>query len=369
MADAVDRHADHDPLLVAGLLDGDTSPAERTAAEALVRECPECAALHADLLALSSATRALPVPARPRDFTLTAADAARLRTPVAGEPGAPTPRLTREMTATHTAAVHASHNTMLVASLTDHSPAASEREAAEALIASCGLCAALHADLVALSAATRAMPTPARLRDYTLTTDDAARLRPNGWRRLVEAFGTSRDAFSRPLAVGLTTLGLAGLLVATLPSVLMQGSATSARPAALEGAARVSNTPGDVTVAAPEFASGPPGLGAAGAPSGAAVDAAESPKPVPDSTDRTGLGAEPGRASGAPVQGAAGGDPSKGTDTGSGPTNDVAPTGAEGRFAPGDAAGIPPLVVVSGVLLLVGLGMFLMRWVARRFGA
>ena len=42
---------------------------------------------------------------------------------------------------------------------TTRSPS-SEREAAEALVAACASCAALHADLLALRAATRAMPTP-----------------------------------------------------------------------------------------------------------------------------------------------------------------------------------------------------------------
>ena len=109
---------------------------------------------------------------------------------------------------------------MLVASLADHSLPDADRKAAEALVASCRDCADLHADIVALRAATPAMPTPARPSDYTLTADDAARLRSRGWRRLVSAFGTARDSFSRPLAVGLTTLGIAGLLVASLPSIL-----------------------------------------------------------------------------------------------------------------------------------------------------
>ena len=43
------------------------------------RPARECADLHADLLALRAATRAMPTPPRPRDYTLTPADAARLR--------------------------------------------------------------------------------------------------------------------------------------------------------------------------------------------------------------------------------------------------------------------------------------------------
>ena len=75
-------------------------------------------------------------------------------------------------------------------------------------------------DLVAIRTATVTLPTPPRVDDYQLTPEDAARLRPGGWRRLVAAIGSSRAAFTRPLGVGLTTLGLAGLLVATVPSVL-----------------------------------------------------------------------------------------------------------------------------------------------------
>ena len=116
---------------------------------------------------------------------------------------------------------------------TGRSAPPSERRA-EALVAGCSLCAQLHADLVALGAAARAMPTPARPRDYVLTPADAARLRPSGWRRVVAAFGTARDGFSRPLAVGLTTLGLAGLLVTTVPSILPWSSATSGGPSAAQ---------------------------------------------------------------------------------------------------------------------------------------
>ena len=78
MADAADRHDEHDPLLIAALLDADPTGFDRAAAAPRVASCPGCAALYADLLALSTATRELPTPARPRDFTLTAADAARL---------------------------------------------------------------------------------------------------------------------------------------------------------------------------------------------------------------------------------------------------------------------------------------------------
>lgn len=357
MADVTDRHADHDPLFVVGLLDADQDPAERAAADALIARCADCAALHADLLALSSATRLLPIPPRPRDFRLTAADAAGLTAARAGEPGAPTPRLMGEMKDPRATAAHASHDTILVASLADHSLPVSEREAAESLVAACGLCAVLHADLVALSAATRSMPTPARPRDYTLTPDDAARLRPGGWRRWVAAFGTSRDAFSRPLAVGLTTLGLAGLLVATLPSVLMQGSATSAPPAALDTTGNAGGAPLPVTDAGAEGASrsADPGAPAAAPSADYAGPVIASQQPGPVASDRNGAVVQDDEASPAPTQGGTTSGSSKGS-------------GAERTVSEQGATGIPTMIVVSGALLLVGLGLFLMRWAARRFG-
>jgi len=73
-------HSAHDELLLAAVASGDDLPAAQlAAADALVRDCPDCAALVADLRALRFATAELPAPARRRDFRLTDADAARLR--------------------------------------------------------------------------------------------------------------------------------------------------------------------------------------------------------------------------------------------------------------------------------------------------
>ena len=72
-------HAGHDEQLIARLYGGDLEPAERSVALALIAECPECAAIYSDLGALARATAGMPVPPRPRDFSLTPRDAARLR--------------------------------------------------------------------------------------------------------------------------------------------------------------------------------------------------------------------------------------------------------------------------------------------------
>src|SRR5512146_583877 len=103
-------------------------------------------------------------------------------------------------------AEHDRHDPLLVASLLDRSTDAPERRLGETLVASCAECAALHEDLLALRSAARSLPTPPRTRDYSLTSDDARRLRRKGWRRLVAIFGSTRDAVSRPLAIGLTTI-------------------------------------------------------------------------------------------------------------------------------------------------------------------
>jgi anti-sigma factor RsiW len=363
VADPREPHAEHDPLVVAALLDRDLVGEERAIAESLIASCPACAALHADLLALSVATHAHPTPSRPRAFTLTTADAARLAAEASGEPGSATPRLSGVMTDPFTPSDHASHDTMLVASLADHSLPASERSAAEALVAACSQCADLHADLLALRAATRAMPTPARPNDYTLTPRDAHRLRSGGWRRFVAILGTSRDALSRPLAVGLTTLGLAGLLVANIPSFYM-GGATSAP---------MSTVGSPVGGGAVDTGDGSTIMGAASA----AAEVAASGAPVP--ADLAGSGTHPAAAPApsAPgfmadqgsqppdIEGVTNGS-SKGQGAGPGRLRD--PGAASDLLLAQEVGGVSPLVVLSAAFLITGLGLFLLRWTARRLG-
>jgi hypothetical protein len=362
VADRQDPHAEHDPLMIAALLDREVGGEERAIAESLIASCASCAALHSDLLALSVATREQPIPARSRAFTLTTADAARLAGEAAGEPASAMPRLSGVMTDPFTPSDHASHDTMLVASLADHSLAPSERAAADALVAACSQCADLHADLLALRTATRAMPTPARTADYMLTPRDAVRLGSGGWRRFVAILGTSRDALSRPLAIGLTTLGLAGLLVANVPSFSF-GSASS-------GATQLAPVGAPVGDGAVDTGDGSTILGAS-----AAAEAAASAAPVPDGLSASGVdqSAAPIRApaifDGASqppdVQGVTNGS-SKGQGGG-------APTKSRGDSTGSllslqEVGGVSPVVVLSIAFLITGLGLFLLRWSARRFG-
>ena len=56
------------------------------------------------------------------------------------------------------------------------------------------------------------------------------------------------------------------------------------------------------------------------------------------------------------------------TKTSGGVTNDVAPVGEDNNLSSRADTGASTPLVLSGVLLLAGLGLFLLRWAARRTG-
>jgi hypothetical protein len=270
---------------------------------------------------------------------------------------------------------HARHDLLLVAEAADRGGRLPAAQAA------CPDCQALHAELVSLAAALPMAALPARPRDYTLSPADAERLRPAGWRRFVGAIGTSRDVVTRPLAIGLTTLGLAGLLVATIPGALTGslGSAgaaptTTNAPAAANEAAGPAATgaPSAAATAAPAPAIGAPAA-AAPAPSGAAPSqmqleiASEAPK---TQADQSGTDTARASATSQPDDLFFGGDDeAAATDTttaaGAGPQQTNAP--AAGVLADREDAGVASvLFVLAGLMLVVGLGLFTLRWIARR---
>ena len=396
--DATGPHATHDLERIAALLDADLAPADRMVGESMAAACPECAGLLDDLVAIAGAAVATPGVGRTRDFRLTPADAARLA-PVGwgrssvGEPPTDPARLTDDMFDHRITAGHPTHDTMLVAALVDHSIPIPERDAAQRMVETCRLCAELHADLLALRTATRALPTPPRPRDYFVSAADAQRLRPSGLRRWIAAIGGSRDAITRPLAIGLTTLGIVGLLVSGAP-LLSVGSATSSArggPAAAEAPAPAASQPAmDVAGAAPSAGRG----AAAPATGGANAAAAASPGPA---QSPPGFAPAPAGASAAPVSGrtptallpglppATSAQPANGSPEflgdqsgGAGGANATAPSigreqdhpvAATGSQPVEPETGVPAVLVVSGLLFVAGLGLFLLRWMARRVGA
>ena len=99
----------------------------------------------------------------------------------------------------------------------------------------CARCAGLYRELVALTAALPLSAVPLRPRSFTLTAEDARRLRPAGWRGWWSTVGSARDAVTRPLAIGITALGLAGPLLTAAPTLLLGvGGAASSGAAAPE---------------------------------------------------------------------------------------------------------------------------------------
>ena len=137
----------------------------------------------------------------------------------------------------HVSEQHAQHDQLLVVSLAAGDLAGTERDRATSLIAQCPDCAGLHEDLVSIARATATLPAAARSRDFRISPEQAARLRPAGWRRFVAGFAGPQFALSRQLGIGLTTLGLAGLLVSTLPSIQVGSGSAGASPAAMPAAA------------------------------------------------------------------------------------------------------------------------------------
>lgn len=118
---------------------------------------------------------------------------------------------------------HHRHDPVLVAAAVGHALAGPDAGLASSWRA-CPECARLHRDLTRIAVALPMTWTPRRPRDYELGDADARRLRSGGWRGWWARIGTARDTVTRPLAAGLTTLGVAGLLVAAVPGAVGAGA-------------------------------------------------------------------------------------------------------------------------------------------------
>jgi hypothetical protein len=260
----------------------------------------------------------------------------------------------------------ADHDESLVAGLAAGDLDPREAAVARALVEECPACAALEADLAAIMAATAALPPPRRTRDFRLTEADAARLRPTGWRRLLEPFARPRTAFTRPLAGGLVALGLAGLVLAAVPT----GPSAASVPTSAGTTNSIGVTAGAGDAAAPAAASAPnqaftapspPALpspfGAFGFPSAAPSIAGTGSQPQPAAT-AAGNVPQPAASTAANV-------PPPGTAS-NGKELAPSPEPAALSNTPAATQGPSPLAIGSIVLLVLGLGLFALRWVARR---
>jgi hypothetical protein len=118
-----------------------------------------------------------------------------------------------------TAATHASHDELLLARLYGGDVDGPERSRALDQMASCQECADLFADLGAIAAATAALPTPPRLRDFTLTEAEAARL----GRRRIDWSVLGRLGRTRALGRSMMAAGLVGVVLVGAISVFAPG--------------------------------------------------------------------------------------------------------------------------------------------------
>jgi len=154
------------------------------------------------------------------------------------EPIGENDRPTGEMTDPRPAqdAPHASHDLFVIAAAADRAADATARSAAEAQMRDCAECAALFADLQALSGGLAALPRELPVpRDFRLSPEQAAALRRRGWRAVFD--NLFRSPSLRPFGSALATIGFAGLLLTVgLPGLLGMGaggSSPTAAPAAI----------------------------------------------------------------------------------------------------------------------------------------
>ena len=189
---------------------------------------------------------------------------------------------------------HPDHDLELIAAYAAGYATGVELEHASALIASCGDCAALHHDLRSIAAAMPELPAPARTRDFRLTPEQAAELRPKGLRGLLATLSGPRFSFATPVGTGLAALGIVGVLAASGGLPVGSGSTAAPQPetAALEASpAAASAAPeaqGAYAAGAQPAESAAASAGSdtsgevAAAPSDVALKAATGPAATPD---------------------------------------------------------------------------------------
>jgi len=266
------------------------------------------------------------------------------------------------------------HDETLIAQLAAADLTEPEAAAARDLVAACPACAELHADLRSIMAATASLPAPRRTRDFRLTDADATRLRGRGWRRLLGGFGEPRLAFTKPLATGLLTLGIAGLVFALAPSFLATAGLSMTSATAATAAPAFAPAPGDAGAAAgssqqgtkQDLAASPAASAASAVASAPGPSTAAVSIPVSAPTPQVSTVAGPG-PSGAPTALGFGRESASPSPAAAPPDSNFS-AGTLGSGATAPPAGPSPMLVVSVLLLVAGVALFLLRWAARRPG-
>jgi hypothetical protein len=257
-------------------------------------------------------------------------------------------------------ATHATHDLELIAAHAagDLDPAGARRAAN--LLADCAECRTLAADLASLAAATRALPPSVRERDFRISAETAARLRGTSpIRRLRDGLLAPRG-FGRPLAGALMTLGLAGLMVASIPAWLTGASPTSTASGGRDSVAPLSGDAAGEGNSAPEY------VGPTGGQDGIKKDGITGPA-TPGTSPVPAVKPEPA-PSGAVGPGDAVAPPQTAVDgSGAGSSSDGSEAGDRSaeRVSPGAGGSPSPLAIGSAVLLVAGLTLLVLRRLRR----
>jgi hypothetical protein len=257
---------------------------------------------------------------------------------------------------------HDRHDRFLVAALAAGDLEGRALSDAEELVDACADCAELLADIRTIAAATTALPLLPRPTDFRLSPDTAERLSARGWRGILVRLADTRFGFSRPLAVGLTTLGLVGVIAGSIPGA-MGGAGSGGAPAqpANGNAYNVSENQSGAPAAPPASALPAP-TAAVQRDAGSAGPASSVPPAAPvypvagSSGSLTAVPPSPATGSTGGVAAAASPSAAK---SASGTSGDLLSLSSE-------SPGPPPLLVGSLVLLLIGLGILGTQWVATK---
>jgi hypothetical protein len=216
---------------------------------------------------------------------------------------------------------HSRHDLLLVAAQADGDLSAPERLRLQRQLQSCAACQDLGADLLVIRAATARLPVRRRPRTFQLSPADAARAR-SWWQRVMSAIGSGGSPLVPKLAMSLTTLGIAGLMLVAAPGLapgLSESLSGGQRPGVEHNSGGQTKDlfggGGSGSSPAPQF------------PTGGVVDPGDLDAGTPPGTVR----------SGGEVSVLRQGTPSI-------------------------------LAVLSGSFLIVGLGLFAFRWSIGRFG-
>lgn len=239
---------------------------------------------------------------------------------------------------------HETHDPLLVAALAAGDIESRDLTRAELQVAGCPDCTGLRNELVAIAAATTRLPAPARSREFTLSQDDAARLRRPSLRRLLIDLAGPRGLIGRPIATAVTSLGVAGIVLAsagTLGSLGAAGAASAPAPGVGSHAPSENRASGS---AAPEHVTGVQG--------GASLGPAASQPPQDTSSGVDGL------ESGAPG--------SQGQAAAPTPAPNPDDQGIKATADRDTGSNLSPLVPISIGLVVLGLGLFALRRVAAR---